>query len=172
VVDPFVGEIRIMGFNFPPTGWATCDGQLLPLSQNTALFSLLGTMYGGDGRSNFALPDLEGRAAMMWGAGPGLTDRRQGEPGGTPTVTLTEAEMPPHDHTLHASSMTGSSGHPAGNVPATVSGGTPYAQGQPDGQFAPEALMPAAGGNPHSNMQPSIAMNFCIALQGVFPPRN
>ena len=171
MVDPYVGEIRVFGFDFAPRGWAQCNGQLLPLSQNTALFSLLGTMYGGDGRSSFALPDFEGRAAMMWGQGPGLSDRTQGEPGGTDSVTLTVSEMPAHDHTVNVSTFPANVSGPAGNVLAEAEGATPYEASAPDTQMASEAISPAGGSLPHNNLQPSLAMNFCIALQGVFPPR-
>lgn len=172
MVDPFIGEIRIMGFNFPPKGWAQCNGQLMPISQNTALFSLLGTMYGGDGRSTFALPDLEGRATMSWGRGPGLSDRRQGEPGGEESVTLSEAQMPSHQHMAGASTFPGNSGDPTDRGLGEASGATPYAQATPDATMSVQALQPTGNGLPHENVQPSLAMNFCIALQGVFPPRS
>lgn len=172
MVDPFVGEIRIMGFNFAPRGWAGCNGQLMPISQNTALFSLLGTMYGGDGKSTFALPDFEGTAPMQWGQGPGLSDQAQGQQGGSETVTLLESEIPQHTHSLGGSTLDGRSGDPAGNVLATASGATPYSTAAPDTTMAPTALAPSGGSAPHSNMQPYLTMNFCIALQGVYPPRS
>lgn len=171
MVEPYMGEIRIMGFGFPPRGWATCDGQLLPISQQTALFSILGTTYGGDGKTTFALPDLEGRAAMAWGQGPGLTQRTLGETGGEETVTLIESETPSHTHQLMASNRVGGSGNPEGNTLATAGGANVYADASPDTQLSPQALAPVGGGGPHQNMQPYLTMNFCIALQGVFPPR-
>lgn len=171
MVDPYVAEIRIMGFNFAPRGWAQCNGQLMPLSQNTALFSLLGTMYGGDGKSTFALPDLQGRSPMMWGQGPGLTDRVQGESGGSQTVTLLESEMPNHTHVVNASTFDANSANPAANALGITSGGTPYSGNAPNTQMDPQALAVTGGSLPHNNMQPYLGFNFCIALQGVFPPR-
>jgi len=171
-MDPFVAEIRIFPFNFAPKGWAWCDGQLLPLSQNTALFSLLGTTYGGDGKSNFALPDLQGRAPMHPGQGPGLSLHDLGETGGSETVSLLESEIPSHSHQLRADTLD------AGDtnvVSATASfaqsaNGTLY-QAAGGTNLAPEALAPAGGDQPHNNMQPYLTFYFNIALQGVFPPR-
>jgi microcystin-dependent protein len=172
MADPFVAEIRIFPFNFAPRGWAWCNGQLLPLSQNTALFSLLGTTYGGDGKSTFALPDLEGRAAMHPGQGPGLSLRDLGETGGVETVTLLESEIPSHSHALMASGAVGNRTNPSGNAIARTSGATPYAPAGPAGaQAAPEAVAPAGGDQPHNNLQPYLTFYFNIALQGVFPPR-
>jgi microcystin-dependent protein len=173
MADPFVAEIRMFGFNFPPTGWAWCDGQLMPLSQNTALFALLGTMYGGNGKSNFALPDLAGRAPMQWGQGPGLTDRYQGEPGGAESVTLLESEIPAHSHQLRAATQDNADVHNVGPAAsfAPSTGGTLY-QDAPNTQLAAEALTPSGGSLPHSNMQPYLTIAFAIALQGIFPPRN
>lgn len=170
-MDPFVGEVRVFGFDFAPRGWATCDGQLLPISQNTALFSLLGTNYGGDGRSTFGLPDLRGRAPMMWGQGPGLTMRMIGEAGGSPTATLTEAQIPAHTHTLAAASADGNSGDPDGRYLAVTSGGTPFSGSTPNGSLATQAMTVAGGNQPHDNMQPHLLVTYCIALQGIFPPR-
>ena len=173
MADPFVAEIRIFPFNFAPRGWAWCDGQLLPLSQNTALFSLLGTTYGGNGKSNFALPDLAGRAAMHPGQGPGLSLRDLGETGGSETVTLLESEIPSHTHNLTAQGAPGDSATPEGNAYARVIGATPYQPpaGAPLVQMAVEALPPAGGDQPHNNLQPFLTFYFNIALQGVFPPR-
>jgi microcystin-dependent protein len=173
-MDPFVAEIRIFPFNFPPRGWAWCDGQLMPLSQNSALFSLLGTTYGGNGKSNFALPDLQGRAPMFWGQGPGLSLRDLGEEGGSQTVTLLESEIPSHSHALQASGAPGNRTAPAGNSFARTAGGTPYeppAQGLPLVPMAGQSLAPAGGDQPHNNMQPFLTFYFNIALQGVYPPR-
>jgi len=172
-MDPFVAEIRIFPFNFAPKGWAFCDGQILPLSQNTALFSLLGTTYGGDGKSNFALPDMQGNAPMHPGKGPGLSLHDLGESGGSETVTLLESEIPSHSHALMASSTNSSKPNPSGNALAKTSGATPYvpAAGAPLSPFSDQALAPAGGDQPHNNMQPYLTLNFCIALQGVYPPR-
>ena len=173
-MDPFVAEIRIFPFNFAPKGWAFCDGQLLPLSQNTALFSLLGTTYGGDGKSNFALPNMQGNAPMHPGQGPGLSLHDLGEMSGSETVTLLQSEIPSHSHSLMASSTNSSKPSPAGNALTRVqSGATPYLApaGAPLSTFADVSLTPAGGDQPHNNMMPYLTLNFCIALQGVFPPR-
>lgn len=173
MADPFVAEIRIFPFNFAPKGWAWCDGQLLPLSQNTALFSLLGTTYGGNGKSNFALPDLQGRAPMHPGQGPGLSLHDLGETGGSETVSLLESEIPSHSHSLGAQNvLLGGVIVPAGatfNRPA--SGNLFTATLNPLVSMAPEMLAPAGGDQPHNNMQPYLTFYFNIALQGVFPPR-
>jgi microcystin-dependent protein len=171
--DPFVAEIRIFPFTFAPTGWAFCDGQLLPISQNTALFSLLGTNYGGDGRSTFALPDLGGRAPMQQGQGTGLSQHFLGESAGAENVTLLQTEMPSHAHTLQGSTSLADSPSPAGAANARVSGATPYLPpgGGPLVAMAPQAVGIAGGSLPHNNMQPYLVLNFCIALQGIFPAR-
>jgi microcystin-dependent protein len=171
MADPFVAEIRIFPFNFAPKGWAFCDGQLLPLSQNTALFSLLGTTYGGDGKSNFALPDLQGRAPMHPGQGPGLSLHDLGETGGSDTVTLLESEIPAHSHAVSASQADGISQTPAGEKLATGVGIGQYAAPGALTQLSPNALAPAGGSFPHNNLQQYLTLFFCIALQGVFPPR-
>ena len=172
MADPFVAEIRIFPFNFAPRGWAWCDGQLMPLSQNTALFSLLGTTYGGNGKSNFALPDLQGRAPMHPGQGPGLSLHDLGETGGSETVSLLESEIPAHSHTMSASADPADLRIPAPTRSmATSSGGNIYGPAANLVSLAPEALAPAGGDQPHNNMQPYLTLNFCIALQGVFPPR-
>jgi microcystin-dependent protein len=172
-MDPFVAEIRIFGFNFQPKGWAFCDGQILPLSQNTALFSLLGTTYGGDGKSNFALPNMQGNAPMHPGQGPGLSLHDLGETGGSQTVTLLESEIPSHSHNLVASIRDGGLRSPGGQNLAKGVGVSMYAPSAsaPLVQFNPNVVAPAGGDQPHNNMMPYITMNFCIALQGVFPPR-
>jgi microcystin-dependent protein len=172
MADPFVAEIRIFPFNFAPRGWAWCDGQLLPLSQNTALFSLLGTTYGGNGKSNFALPDLQGRAPMHPGQGPGLSLHDLGETGGSETVTLLESEIPAHSHALNASRQDATERVPTGQMPANGIGGiVAYAVPGTLTALSPNALAPAGGDQPHNNLQPYLTFYFCIALQGVFPPR-
>lgn len=173
MADPFVAEIRIFPFNFAPKGWAWCDGQLLPLSQNTALFSLLGTTYGGNGKSNFALPDLQGRAPMHPGQGPGLSLHDLGETGGSETVTLLESEIPAHSHALRASADSGDIFIPGPQVSlATTQGGTAYNTSTSGlTPMSGNALAPAGGDAPHNNLQPYLTFYFCIALQGVFPPR-
>jgi microcystin-dependent protein len=172
-VDPFVAEIRIVPFNFAPKGWAFCDGQLLPLSQNTALFSLLGTVYGGDGKSTFALPDLQGAAALHPGQGPGLSLRDLGEMGGAQSVTLLVSEMPAHTHTVNGITILSTTSTPASNMVLSRSAnGNAYADAASGFQtFAPEALTPAGGSLPHNNLQPYLTLNYIIALQGVFPAR-
>ena len=174
MADPFVAEIRIFGFNFAPKGWATCDGQLLPLSQNTALFSLLGTTYGGDGKSTFALPNLADRAPMHPGQGPGLSLHDLGEEGGSSTVTLLESEMPNHTHVARAiAPATANQDDPSPNVQlASVTGANIYAAPNNAAPLSLSAIAPAGGSLPHNNLQPFLTMNFCIALQGVFPPRS
>ena len=171
MADPFIAEIRIFPFNFAPKGWAWCDGQLMPLSQNTALFSLLGTTYGGDGKSNFALPDLQGRAPMHPGQGPGLSLHDLGETGGSETVTLLESEIPAHAHTLVASQADGLERIPTGQKLATGIGISAYQTPGPLTQLNPAALAPAGGDQPHNNLMPYLTFYFAIALQGVFPPR-
>ena len=171
MADPFVAEIRIFPFNFAPKGWAWCDGQLMPLSQNTALFSLLGTTYGGNGKSNFALPDLQGRAPMHPGQGPGLSLHDLGETGGSETVSLLESEIPSHSHVLRADESDAQFLSPQNNFLAGLNQ-MYIGSGQSVNAFlAPEALAPAGGDQPHNNMQPYLTFYFCIALQGVFPPR-
>ncbi len=172
MADPFVAEIRIFPFNFAPKGWAWCDGQLLPLSQNTALFSLLGTTYGGDGKSNFALPDLQGRAPMHPGQGPGLSLHDLGETGGSETVTLLESEIPSHSHGLKAYKSDPSDRFtPTGALFGRSNNGNFYGTAANLVMLNGNALAPAGGDQPHNNLQPYLTFYFCIALQGVFPPR-
>lgn len=182
MADPFVAEIRIFPFNFPPTGWAWCDGQVMPLSQNTALFSLLGTTYGGDGRSNFALPDLQGSAPMHWGQGPGLSLRDLGEFGGTETVSLLESEVPSHSHPLTTKSGGENTHLPVGHHLTALDAKTVLGVAKPQPPVYQSAVSnlvslhasvvtPAGGDVPHNNLQPYLTLYFCIALQGVFPPR-
>ena len=172
-MDPFLAEIRIYPFNFAPKGWAFCNGQLIPLSQNTALFALLGTFYGGDGKSTFALPDLQGSAALHSGQGPGLSPYDLGQLGGSETVTLLQTEIPAHTHTLRASTEQGDNRQPTPTMSMALSlGGFAYVGGSPAlTPMAPEALAPSGGSLPHNNMMPYLALSFCIAMQGVFPPR-
>jgi microcystin-dependent protein len=173
--NPFVAEIRIFTGNFAPKGWALCDGQLLPISQNTALFSLLGTTYGGDGKSTFALPNLQGRAPMQEGQGPGLSQRFLGETGGEQTVTLLQTEIPVHTHTAVAGTSSDQN-NPANN--AWGSGqkgfGNVYTTSNPATNVQMNAFgTSVAGGNlPHNNMMPFLGLLFIIALQGIFPPRS
>lgn len=174
MADPFVAEIRIVSFNFPPKGWAHCDGQLMPISQNTALFSLLGTFYGGDGKSNFALPDLQGRAPLHAGQGPGLTDRFVGEAGGQASVTLLTSEIPQHSHSVTADAVAAGQASPANNTWGKMAGRTPpplYRSGAASGEMNPIAFGPTGSSAPHNNMSPYLVLNFVISLQGVFPPR-
>jgi len=173
MANPFVAEIRIFPFNFAPKGWAFCDGQILPISQNTALFSLLGTTYGGDGKSNFALPNLQGSTPMGQGQGPGLSLRDLGETGGEAQVSLLVSEIPAHTHTAKCSSGMGDQYGPAGNYWATDAGGNnEYASSaSANSEMATGAVGIGGGSLPHNNLQPFLVLNFCIALQGVFPPR-
>jgi microcystin-dependent protein len=172
--NPFVAEIRIFAGNFAPTGWALCNGQLMPISQNTALFSLLGTTYGGDGRSNFALPDLQGSAPMQAGQGAALSLRDLGEIGGEQTVTLLQTEMPVHTHTVQAA-PTGGLPNPGNNAWGSGLRGHPgpYAVSNPatNVQMNPLGTSISGGNLPHNNMPPFLGLTFIIALQGVFPPR-
>lgn len=173
--DPFVGEIRAFPFNFAPHGWALCDGQLLPLSQNTALFSLLGTTYGGDGRSTFGLPDLRGAVAVgasPWGGPPGLSARDLGEMSGQETVTLLASEMPVHTHAVAGSSAEATHRAPQpGDMLSTSVDGALYTTGAGPGLLDPAAVGIAGSGLPHTNLMPYLTMHYCIALQGIYPPR-
>lgn len=178
--SPFVGQINMFAGNFAPRGWAFCNGQLLAISSNTALFSLLGTTYGGDGKATFALPNLQGSAPLFQGQGPGLSQYYQGESGGEQYVTLLESEMPAHTHSVNCSTNRGDQGTPAGGVWASGTRGRPPAYiGATDAQnhstvnaqMSPYALSVAGGSQPHNNMQPFLVVTFIIALQGIFPPR-
>jgi len=173
-MDPFVAEVRIFPFNFAPKGWAFCNGQLMPISQNTALFSLLGTTYGGDGKSTFALPDLQGMAPMQQGQGPGLSLRQLGETAGEPSVTLITTELPAHTHGAIAATG-GGLNDPTNNAWAgCLKGHAPaYAASSASNvAMSPLALSVSGGNQPHNNLMPYLTLNFCIALQGVFPPRS
>lgn len=172
--DQFLAEIRVVGFNFAPTGWATCDGQILPISQNTALFALLGTTYGGDGKSTFALPDLDGMTAMHPGQGQGLSLRDLGEIGGSDTVTLIESEIPAHTHNVMANALVASASLAAPDkcIARAVNGSaykaTPFGA---TSAMAFQSLSPTGGDLPHNNLMPYLVLNYIIALQGIFPQR-
>lgn len=168
--DPFIGEIRMFAGNFAPRGFALCDGQLLPIAQNTALFSLLGTTYGGDGRTTFALPDLRGRIPMHPGQGPGLSQHRLGEKGGQESVTLSETQLPSHTHTAHATEEASNKNKPGNALWARKK----IYDTEPTSTVAmnPGAIGSTGGGQDHENKQPYLCINFIIALQGVFPSRN
>ena len=177
--DPFVAEIRMFGFNFAPTGWAQCNGQLLPISQNTALFSLLGTFYGGDGKSTFALPDLQDSCATHQGQGAGLQQWFVGQQQGSQFVTLLVSEMPVHSHSLNATTTNGNGAAATngqfarafkGNLQSSNTGKM-YSTSAPQTMLNPAALAVAGGSLPHNNMMPYLTVNFCIAMQGVFPAR-
>jgi microcystin-dependent protein len=172
MAEPYLGEIRLFGFNFAPLGWATCDGQLLNIAQNQALYSLLGTTYGGNGTTNFNLPDFRGRTVLHANA-----TYQEGKAGGTETVALTAtSQVPAHSHALMANSNPGGSNVPQGNVPAAVADASKfaYATGKavPPATMSAGALSPAGGSGGHNNLQPSLTINFCIALAGLWPPRN
>jgi microcystin-dependent protein len=172
MADPFIAEIKMFAGNFPPKGWAFCNGQLMPIAQNTALFALLGTHYGGDGKSTFALPDLQARTPMHPGQGLGLTNRVLGETGGEAAVTFLPQELPVHGHAfaLPAVNAAATTANPEGALPA-ITGENLYAtQGSPV-NLSPDALAPAGASQPHNNRQLYLAMNFIIALQGIFPAR-
>ncbi|MBB6733849.1 phage tail protein [Cohnella zeiphila] len=177
-MDAFLGEIRIFAGNYPPRGWAFCDGRLLPLSQYTTLFSILGNQYGGDGRTTFALPNLSGSAPMGQGQGPGLSPRYVGEPEGMPTVALRESEMPIHTHTPFGISSPGGEKEPEqrfwAETPKVGKVGTQTALygSTPDSQMSPMALASTGEGAPHNNMQPYLAVNYIICLDGAFPVRS
>lgn len=167
--EPFLGEVRIFGFNFAPRGWAFCNGQILSIAQNTALFALLGVMYGGNGQTTFGLPDLRGRVPLGFGQGPGLSPYNQGQTGGTESVTLQTNQMPMHSHLVSASSQPPNASRP-GN--AFLAGNGPYQAASDGTTMNPAMIGIAGGGQPHTNIQPYLAMSFCIALEGIFPSRN
>lgn len=175
--EQYLGEIRMFAGNFAPRGWAFCQGQLLSIAQNTALFSILGTTYGGNGQTTFALPDLRGRLPMQPGQGPGLSSRTLGEQGGTETVTLLANQMPAHTHPLLASGNQGDQFSPEGSVnavlvdPNTQQPANLYAA-TPSTPMNPAAIGPAGGSQPHNNMSPFLCINFIIALEGIYPSRD
>jgi len=175
--SPFVAEIRIFACNFAPTGWAQCNGQLLPISQNTALFSLLGTYYGGNGQSTFALPNLQGSAPVHYGQGQGLSEYFLGQQSGVETITLLQSEMPFHTHAVQANPNDGNTDLPQNNIWANPHTGRsdirmygPIVAGKQETMNF-QAAGVAGGSLPHNNMPPYLVLNFCIAMQGVFPPR-
>jgi microcystin-dependent protein len=172
MADPFVAEIRIFPFNFAPRGWAFCDGQLLPISQNTALFSLLGTNYGGNGESTFGLPNLQGRVPLAPGQGPGLSLRDLGETGGAESITLLTSEVPAHSHTPQSTAEVGLTNAPGDAYLARPLGrGSNLYSNSSAGSTSMQPTGAVGGNQPHNNMQPYLTLSFCIALQGIFPPR-
>ena len=177
---PFVAEIRMFGFNFAPTGWAQCNGQLLPISQNTALFSLLGTFYGGDGKSTFALPNLQESVPLGQGQGSGLSEYFLGQQAGAPFVTLLETEMPAHSHTFSVTTNVGTTNNAATNQLGKGQSGNPvsgttqariYSTAAPNQAMAFQQISVTGSSFPHNNIMPSLVVNYCIAMQGIFPPR-
>ena len=171
--EPFLAQIQIYGFNFAPKGWALCAGQIMPISQNTALFSLLGTTYGGNGLSTFGLPNLQGRVPIHAGQGPGLTQRDLGEQAGQEFVTILTSQLPAHNHPATCNDAVGTSYDPAANVWSTDAGqNNEYSSGNVAGQMSPNAVQPTGNGFPHNNMQPYLVVNYCIALVGIFPARS
>ncbi len=171
--EPILGEIRMFAGNFAPTGWAFCQGQLLPIAQNTALFSLLGTTYGGDGITSFALPDLRGRVPVGFGQGPSLSNRVIGEKFGTETVTLTTAQMPAHSHTVNAVTTEGNQNLPTNSLPANTKAlDKEYSDANANTTMKATMVNPTGGNQPFGVTQPSLGVNFIIALQGIYPSRN
>lgn len=173
--EPFVGEIRMFAGNFAPRGWAFCDGQLLAVSQNDALFSLLGTIYGGDGRTTFGLPDMRGRLPIHAGQGPGLSERRLGAKGGAEQVTLTVNQLPSHSHSLEAAGEAGTEASPQNNTLARAAAGNPYfspAIGAPVTSMAPTSITDTGGSRSHTNLMPYLCVHFIIALVGIYPSRH
>lgn len=175
-MDPILGQLMLVGFNFAPKGWAFCNGQLMSIAQNSALFSLLGTTYGGDGITTFALPDLRGRVANHFGQGPGLSNYTQGEASGTETVTLLSTEIPAHNHPVYANNTTGNTNSPEGAILAAF--GTslppegPYTSGNPNTTLGANAVGPTGGSQPHNNLSPFLTLNYIIATQGIYPSRS
>ncbi|MEI4552193.1 phage tail protein [Pseudoalteromonas spongiae] len=175
--EPFIAEVRIWANNFAPRGWSMCDGQLMQIAQNTALFSLVGTTYGGDGRTTFGLPNLKGRAPMHWGTGPGLTPRAWGQTGGTPAVTLVESQIPAHSHEIKGQNAAGDTNAPANRYLATDKRAglkirNLKADANPNTTMSLSTLTNTGGTKSHENRQPYLALNFCIATIGLYPSRN
>lgn len=170
--QPFLGQLALVGFNFAPKGWAIAAGQLIPITQNAALFSLLGTMYGGDGKSNYGLPNLQGRVALGFGQIPGFSFYTQGEVGGTPTITLISSQTPSHNHTANGAAGRGKD-TPVANAFADSTAGAVYSNSSsPLTSMSGSAISPYGGNQPHNNMMSYLALNWIIALQGIFPSRN
>jgi microcystin-dependent protein len=169
--EPFVGEIRMFAGNFAPRGWAFCDGQLLSVSQNDALFSLLGTIYGGDGRTTFGLPDLRGRIPIHAGDGPGLTSRRLGQKAGTESETITTGELPAHTHPLQGTDQFADSPNPASHAPAKSTTADVYIDEAPSVNLASSAVTQTGGSQSHTNLMPFLCIHFIIALFGIYPSR-
>ena len=172
--EPFIGEIRRFAGNFAPRGWAFCDGQLLSVSQNDALFSILGTTYGGDGRTPFGVPDLRGRAPMQQGNGPGLSSYRLGEKGGMEHVTLTTSQIPAHNHLVNGTSQAGDQPSPTGTIPGaeTLSAHELWSDADSDGTMKDSMIQNTGGTKQHDNRQPYLVVNYIIALVGLYPSRN
>jgi microcystin-dependent protein len=170
--EPFLGEIRVFALNFEPRGWAACDGRIMPINVNTALFSILGTTFGGDGRTTFGLPDLRGKIPLGAGTGPGLTARELGASGGTETVTLSANQLPSHNHAAKCNSGNGNQYGPANHYWAQDAGGAKEYGATGTGQMSAAAIAPAGGSQPHGNLQPYTVVNYCIALTGIFPSRS
>jgi microcystin-dependent protein len=171
MTDPFLGELRLLPFNFAPQGWAFANGQLLSIAQNTALFSLLGTTYGGNGTSTFALPDLRGRVPISSGQGPGLSLYDLGEEAGVENVTLNSGQMPVHTHQLEAT-LTATTKNPSNALPSVTASGAAYGAAPKTADMSPAAIGSAGSNQPHENRQPYLVLNWCIALQGIFPSRS
>lgn len=169
MAEQFLGQIEAFGFNFAPRGWLKCDGQLLSISQNSALFSLLGTTYGGDGRTTFGVPDLRGRASINAGRGPGLSDYRQGQKGGAESTNLTGANLPSHGHTARVAAEPEDSSKPEGN---SLAAAEIYRDQNPDTDLRAGTIGTTGGGQPISNIQPFVVLNWCIAQEGVYPSRS
>ena len=172
MADPFVGEIRMFAGNFAPSGWAYCDGQLLAISQNDVLFSLLGTTYGGDGRRTFGLPDLRGRVPLHQGTGPGLSPRKLGSRGGAEQMTLTTAQLASHTHDMNGNTAKATGAAPAGNVVASSSPVRLYSETNQTGDLASSSIAASGGGRAHTNLMPTQCVHFIVALVGVYPSRN
>jgi len=170
--EPFIGEIMMVGYTFCPRSWEEANGQLLPISNNTALFSLFGTTFGGDGRTTFALPDLRGRVPMHLGQGPGLSNRALGQQGGSETNTLTANQLPPHTHSLNGTTAAANAVDPSGNVLANTGRSDTYTSSAPNAQMNSGAIGPTGGGQAVNNMQPFLTIRYCVALNGIFPSRN
>lgn len=169
--EPFIGEIMLVPYNFAPRGWAFCNGQILSIAQNTALFSLLGTTYGGNGQTTFALPDLRGRCALSSGQGPGLANYSLGEVTGTENVTLNGTQIPPHNHSVAAVDDDATTSTPAAALPANISA-KGYSKAAANTTMNPTMIGGGGGNQPHPNLQPLLVLNYCIALEGIFPSRN